>query len=248
MVLEDGESFRDTMAATLSYNGAWIPPFYIRSEYANASKASGRRPEVGKKPVKGMTIPKMKEYADHLDKYVDEASVLVMDRLSSHTSKEIIHYIQAKTCSDGTKKFDVMLLPRKGAFLTSPLDFGFFGYWKGIYHKLDRSTPELKFWAANQAWKQVEVAKIIKFFEGTYLIGTQKESTLRKKLMAQVKSGIPEELEEVWDFYDGWVGGAYDVEGATALREFSFERPKQLLDSDLDGVYWNIWGAQRKKL
>jgi hypothetical protein len=117
VVLEDGESFRDTMAATLSSSGAWIPPFYIRSEYANASKASGRRPEVGKKPVKGMNIPKMKEYADHLDKYVDEPSVLVMDRLSSHTSKEIINYLESKTCSDGTQKFDVLLLPAKGAFL-----------------------------------------------------------------------------------------------------------------------------------
>ncbi len=218
------------MTASLSSEGAWIHPFYIRSEYANASKASGRRPETGKKPVKGMNIPKMKEYADHLDKYVDEPSVLVMDR-----------------CSDGTQKFKPKVLPAKGAFLVSPLDFGFIGYWKGIYHKLDRSTPELKFWAANQAWKQVEVSKVIKFFEGTYLIGKQTEATLRKKLMAQVKSGIPEELGEVWDFYDGWVSGAYDVEGASALREISFEKPKLLLDSDLDGVYWNIWGAHKKK-
>jgi hypothetical protein len=247
VVLEKGETYRDTMAATLGSDGAWIPPFYIRSEYANASKASGRRPEAGKKPVKGMTIQKMKEYADHLDKYVDEPSILVMDRLSSHTSKEIIAYFESKKCSDQRQKFKVMLLPAKGAFLISPLDFGFFGYWKAIYHKLDRSTPELKFWAANQAWKHVETSKVISFFEGTLLVGKQKESTLRKKLMSQVKSGIPEELEEVWDFYDGWVAGSYDVEGASALREISFEKPKQLLDSDLDGVYWNNWGGHRKK-
>ena len=235
------------MAATVRFDGAWIPPFYIRSEYANASKASGRRPESGKKPVKGMTITKMKEYADHLDKFVDEPSTLVLDRLSSHTSREFISYIESKKCSDGRQKFKVVLLPAKGAFLISPLDFGFFGYWKTIYHKLDRSTPELKFWAANQAWKAVEPAKIVIFFEGTFLIGTQKESTLRKKLMSQVKSGITEELEEVWDFYDGWVAGSYDVEGASALRDISFEKPKQLLDSELDGVYWNNWGAHKKK-
>ncbi len=235
------------MAATLGSDGAWIPPFYIRSEYANASKASGRRPEAGKKPVKGMTIPKMKEYADHLDKYIDRPSLLALDRLSSHTSKEVISYFEAKKCSDGSQKFKVELLPPKGAFLVSPLDFGFFGYWKSIYHKLDRSTPELKFWAANQAWKQVGAEKVISFFEGTFLIGNQKESTLRKKLLRQVKSGIPEELEELWDFYDGWVAGSYDVEGAISLREISFEKPKQLLDAELDGVYWNNWGAHMKK-
>ncbi len=235
------------MAATLGSDGAWIPPFYIRSEYANASKASGRRPEAGKKPVKGMTIPKMKEYADHLDKYIDRPSLLALDRLSSHTSKEVISYFEAKKCSDGSQKFKVELLPPKGAFLVSPLDFGFFGYWKSIYHKLDRSTPELKFWAANQAWKQVGAEKVISFFEGTFLIGNQKESTLRKKLLRQVKSGIPEGLEELWDFYDGWVAGSYDVEGANSLREISFEKPKQLLDAELDGVYWNNWGAHMKK-
>ena len=194
-----------------------------------------------------MNKEKMKEYADHIDKYVDEPALLILDRLSSHVSRELIDYIESKKCSDGRQKFKTKLLPAKGAFLISPLDFGFFGYWKSIYHKLDRSTPEQKFWGANQAWKQVESAKVISFFEGTYLIGSQKESTLRKKLMSQVKGGIPEELEEVWDFYDGWVSGAYEVEGATAMREISFEKPKQLLDSDLDGVYWNNWGAQKKQ-
>ncbi len=247
MVSEEGETYRDTMAATLVHDGSWIPPFYIRSEYANASKASGRRPDPGEKPVKGMNIIKMKEYADHLDKYTDEPTVLVLDRLSSHISHEVRDYFESKKCSDGSQKFKIKLLPAKGAFLISPLDFGFFGYWKAIFHKLDRSTPELKFWAANQAWKQVETDKVISFFEGTYLIGSQKESTLRRNLMSHVKGGIPENLEEVWDFYDGWVSGAFKVDGATPPRKITFEKPKQLLDSELDGIYWNNWGAHKKK-
>jgi hypothetical protein len=244
---EEGETYRDTMAATLCSDGSYIPPFYIRSEYANASKASGRRPDPGQKPVKGMNKDKMKEYADHLDRFIDEPTTLVLDRLSSHVSKEVISYFESKLCSDGSQKFKIKLLPAKGAFLISPLDFGFFGYWKAIYHKLDRSTPELKFWAANQAWKQVEPDKIRSFFEGTFLVGSHKESTLRKKLISQVKGGIPEELEEVWDYYDGWVSGAYEVEGASRPRDITFEKPKQLLDSELDGIYWNNWGAHKKK-
>ena len=54
------------MAATLDRDGFWIPPFYIKSQYGNASYASGRRPNPGVKPIKGMTVPKMKEYADHI--------------------------------------------------------------------------------------------------------------------------------------------------------------------------------------
>ncbi len=80
------------MAATLDREGQWTPPFYIKSQYANASYARGRRPAPGKKPIKGMTVQKMKEYADHIEKYTDEPTVLCWDRLSSHKSKEVVSY------------------------------------------------------------------------------------------------------------------------------------------------------------
>jgi hypothetical protein len=236
------------MAATLDYETGWLPPFYIRTQYANASKASGRRPDPNEKAIKGMTVEKMKEYADHISRFVDEPCLLIMDRLSSHKSKEVIDYFESLRCSDGRQKFKILLLPSKSAFLISPLDFGFFGYWKGIYLRYDRSTPELKFWAANQTWKQIDREKAKSFFKACYLTGTHTKDTLRKKLMKHVRSGIPEELEEVWDYYDGWRSGSYSVDGVFAPRELPLEEPKQLLDSELDGLYWNNWGSHGHKL
>jgi len=235
------------MAATLDREGQWIPPFYIKSQYANASYASGRRPAPGKKPIKGMTVQKMKEYADHIEKYTDEPTVLCWDRLSSHKSKEVVSYFESKKCSDGRQKFKTRELPAKGAFLVSPLDFGFFGFWKGKYYKFDRSTPELKFFAANQTWKLITSDQIRQFFIGYFLIGNHSEATLRREMHAQVRSGIPENLEEVWDYYDGWMSGAYDVEGVSAPRTAPLEKPLQLLDSDLNGVYWRNWGPHGHK-
>lgn len=66
MVEETGDSFRDTVALTVRGDGVDIPPFIIKHTYKNASKASGRRCNKDDKPVKGMNIPRMKQYIDHL--------------------------------------------------------------------------------------------------------------------------------------------------------------------------------------
>ena len=152
------------MVATLDSDGNYIKPYYVASHYGNAPKASGRRPEHGVKPIKGMTESIMKEYADFIEKYTDEPTMLVRDRHSAHTSNKVIDYFEAKKCTDGRQKFKIKLLPPKGAFLISPHDFGFFGYWKSKYYALDRSTPESKIRAANQVWKMVETEKIKELF------------------------------------------------------------------------------------
>jgi hypothetical protein len=235
------------MAATLDDQGFWYPPFFIKSQYANASYTSGRRPPLGQKPIKGMTVPKMKEWIDMIDDYVDEPSILLLDRLGAHKSAEVISYIESKTCSDGRKKFKVKLFPAKSAFLISPLDFGFFGYWKPMYYKMDRSTTEMKFAAARKVWKDVEPEAIKRFFAACHFTGTESKQALRDNLMSHVRAGMPESLEEVWDFYDGWKSGAFDVEGVSAPRDVPLEAPTLPLDSDLNGLYWINWGSHGHK-
>jgi hypothetical protein len=237
-----GDSFRDTMVATLDSNGGWVPPLYLKTQSGSASQASGRRPPPGVNAVKGMNNKKMMEYGDHLDRYVDSPTRLLLDRLGAHTSKTVRDYIESKKCTDGRQKFKIFLLPPKSAFLISPLDFGFFGYWKQMYHKFDRSTTSLKFFAANQTWKQVEAAKVVEFFAACHLVGNEREDTLRTELHSLLRSAVPEELEEIWDFYDGWKSGAFRVDGVSAPREAPLIKPIQLEDAALDGVYWTNWG------
>jgi hypothetical protein len=227
------------MAATLVGDGTWIPPFYIKGQVGNASKASGRRPSSGKKANKGMTVTKMIDYIDHVAKYVDRPSVLCMDRLSSHVSKRVITYAESLKCSDGvTQKFKILLLTPKAAFLISPLDMGFFTMFKRAYYKYDRSTYALKIMAANQVWKTISSDKIVNLFNNCGITSKESPKSLHNRIAAQVRSGIPDELEEVWEFYQGWLGGAFNISGATCPRAPPTEHLIVPNDSDLNGQYW----------
>jgi hypothetical protein len=239
VVKEGGDSYRDTMAATLVGDGSYIPPFYIKGQVGNASKASGRRPGQGRKAEKGMSAKKMMEYLDHLDKHVDRPCVLILDRLSAHTSKKVITYGESFKCSDGvTQKFEILFLPPKSSFLISPLDMGFFSMWKREFYKYDRSTYNLKLMAAQQVWKSVESEKIVHLFENCGIISTEAPSKLRERITKLVQSGIPEELEDVWEFYQGWLAGSFDIEGAARPRTSPTESLLIPPDSALDGAYW----------
>jgi hypothetical protein len=102
-------------------DGVDIPPYIFIHTYKNASCASGRRCAAGEVPIKGMDISHMIEYIDYISQYVEEQSLLVMDRLSSHTASEVHHHIDSKVLASGEKMFILILLPPKTAFLMSPL-------------------------------------------------------------------------------------------------------------------------------
>ncbi len=243
MVEETGDTYRDTMVATLLGDGTHLDPFYVESQYANASYASGRRPNPDEKPVKGMNITKMKEYIDHIDAQVDKPKILIWDRLSSHISKVVRDYAHSKKCTDGRQKFDTRLLPAKAAFLISPCDMGFFSMWKSDYYKFDRSTKAFKFAAARQVWKAVDTMKVKNLFINCGLTSKETPKALHKRLLKEVRGGFPEELEDMWDYYDGWLSGAFEVEGARRPRSAPVEKPTQLPDGELNGVYWKNYGA-----
>ena len=176
---------------------------------------------------------------DHVAKYVDMPCVLCMDRLSSHVSKRVITYAESLKCSDGvTQKFKILLLTPKAAFLISPLDMGFFTMFKRAYYKCERSTYALKIMAANQVWKTISSDKIVNLFNNCGITSKESPKSLHNRIAAQVRSGIPEELEEVWEFYQGWLGGAFDISGATRPRAPPTEHLIVPNDSDLNGQYW----------
>ena len=235
------------MVATLSSDGSWLSPLYLKSQSKSASKASGRRVEASAQPLRGMNNLSMKVWADSLDSNVEEPTRLLMDRLSSHTSREVRNYIEAKRCKDGRQKFKVMLLPPKGAFLVSPLDNGFFSYWKSKFYKFDRSTFPLKMAAAKETWKLVDSEDVVAFFRGCYLTGKKREDTLRRELLELVDATIPEELQEHADYHEAWANGSFTVDGISAPRAIPFERPTLPEDDALDGVYWREWGAHGMK-
>ena len=110
-----GDRFRDTAALTVRADGKDLPPFFIKGQVGNASKASGRRPKRGEKAVGGMNIALMKKYAKHIAYYPSEPSLLLLDR-ASHTSKKTIVELEDYLTADGQQMFKVMFIPPKLRF------------------------------------------------------------------------------------------------------------------------------------
>lgn len=138
------------MVVTVRGDGKKFPPYYIMTEYKNASKASGRRPESGKTAVKGMNKQYMKAYIEFLASHVRKPSILLMDRHSSHKSKEVIEYIESFRCVGGEQKLQVKLFPPKSSFLISPCDMGVIAQHKSKFYKFERSTSGLKFFRSRK--------------------------------------------------------------------------------------------------
>jgi hypothetical protein len=242
VVKETGDRFRDTLALTIRGDGVDIPPFFIVHSYKNAPRASGRRCERDEEPVKGINIPRMKQYIDHISQYVTKTSLLVMDRLSSHTSAQIRHYIEAKTLPSGERMFYILLLPAKTAFLISPLDMGAIGAFKAHYHRLDRSTLLKKKNAVKEAWDQVFNDTLLNICRNCGVIGEEPIKSLRQRVLNEVKGLVPEEVEQHLEFYDAWSSGLSHVEGARLGRGVSLEQPLQLPEGNLDGRRWSNFG------
>ena len=246
MVIEQGHSFRDTVALTMRGDGVDIPPFFIRHTYKNASKASGRRCGPDETPVKGMTIPLMKQYIDHVAEYVVEPSLFVMDRLSSHTSREVLSYIRSKQTLDGAQLLIPILLNPKVSFLISPLDMGAIAAFKSYYRGLDRSTLPLKEKAVQEAWDEVSNESLVNICLNCGVVGDEPLESLRTRFMEQVVNQVPEEFEPIMEFYDGWSSGAFKVEGTDRGRGVTTEKPQQLEEAHLSGKYWTKYGQPKK--
>jgi hypothetical protein len=243
VVKEQGDRFRDTLTLTIRGDGVDIPPFFIAHTYKNASRASGRRCDRDEEPVKGMNIPRMKQYIDHISQYVTKTSLLVMDRLSSHTSAQIRRHIESKTLPSGERMFYILLLPAKTAFLISPLDMGAIGAFKAHYHRLDRSTLQKKLNAVQEAWDQVSNESLKNICRNCGVIGEEDIDSLRQRFLKEVAGLVPEQVTQHLDFYDAWSSGHIAVEGAHLGRGVTLEQPLQLPEGYLDGRRWSNFGV-----
>ena len=142
VVEELGDRFRDTMIAVVRADGCKLPPFFIKGQYGNARKDSGRRPAPGAKPVRGVNNANIVQWIAEFMEHIREPSILLWDRLAVHKSKATIEEIESYVFEDGSPAVEVMLLPPQTAFLLSQLDMGGFAEFKKYYYAFDRSTYE----------------------------------------------------------------------------------------------------------
>jgi hypothetical protein len=247
VVQEQGDRFRDTLVLTVRGDGVDIPPFFIRGEYGNASTASGRRPAPGAKPVRGMNIPLMQSYIDHIDGYVEEQSLLLMDRLSSHTSKKVLNYLSTKKTTGGEAKFLPILLEPKTAFLVSPLDMGAIAAFKRRYYRFDRSTLQLKENAAYHAWDQVSNDSLRNIALNCGIVGTESLSSIRRRMEKEVKGGVPDKHHISYQWYESWRTGAVAIAGVPPPRGDPLDVPQQIPAAALDGSYWVTYGGEGRE-
>ena len=243
VVKTSGDRFRDTAALTVRADGKDIPPFLIKGQVGNASKASGRRPKPGHKAVGGMNVALMKKYAKHIAHYPSEPCLLLLDRASSHTSKRTVAELEDYLTPDGQQMFKVMFIPPKAAFLVSPLDNGVIAAFKQHFYRFDRSTFELKKSAAKLGWDAVSNDVIANICRNCGLDPSVPLSTIRENFEKNVHSILPEKLKPFLELYDRWKAGAIVIEGADLGRGVKYSRPVQLDDGTLDGIKWIEWSA-----
>jgi hypothetical protein len=190
-----------------------------------------------------MTIDLMFNYIDHLAEYVEEPSLLLLDRLSSHTSSRVLRYIRSKKTSTGDSLLIPLLLPPKTAFLVSPLDMGAIAAFKSHLYDYERNTLDEKKLAMEQAWREVSNESLKNIWLNCGIVGEEDLETIRGRFMKEVVGEVPEHLEEILDFYDAWKSGTIEVEGAHRGRGVTTERPQQLHEGYLDGVKWTYYGG-----
>jgi hypothetical protein len=237
-VKTSGDRFRDTAALTVRADGKDLPPFCIKGQVGNASKASGRRPKAGEKAVGGMNVDLMKKFANHISHYPSEPCLLLLDRASSHTSKKTIAELEDYLTPDGRQMFTVKLIPPKAAFLVSPLDNGVIAAFKKHFYRYDRSNFELKKSAVKLAWDEVSNESIRNICKNCGLDPSVPLSTIRANFEKNVHGSTPEKLEPCLNLYDQWKAGAIEIEGASLGRGVEYSRPVQLNDGALDGIKW----------
>ena len=63
--------------------------------------------------------------------------------------------------------------------------------------------------------------------------------------MKEVGSLVPAEIEEYLNFYDAWNSGSINIEGAKRHRGVRLDRPGQLPEGLLDGLYWTNYGVNK---
>lgn len=241
VVRTTGDRFRDTAALTVRADGKDIPPFFIKGQVGNASYASGRRPKRGEKAVGGMNVALMKKYAKHISQYPAEPCLLLLDRASSHTSKQTVAELEDYLTPDGRQMFKVLFIPPKAAFLVSPLDNGVIAAFKQRFYTYDRSTFELKKSAAKSAWDSVSNETIAHHCRSCGLDASVSLSTIRKKFEKNVHGFIPKKLKPNLDLFEQWKAGRFRIEGAELGRGVEYSRPAQLDDGTLDGIKWIEW-------
>jgi hypothetical protein len=244
VVQETGDTFRDTVVLTVRGDGKDIPPFLIIHTYRNASYASGRRCPASETPIKGMNNDRMINYIDHISQYVEETSLLLMDRLSSHVSFSVRSHIEGKLLPNGQRMFIPLYFPSKAAFLISPLDMGANAAFKNHFYKYNRSTIQEKISAVYAGWRDVSNDALENIFTNCGIVGNEPIESLRRRFLKDVVGAVPEELEEHADFFEAWKSGAIEVEGATRGRGVTMEAAAQIPEGFLDGVYWTNYGRR----
>ena len=191
-----------------------------------------------------MTSARMIDYIDYISDYVEEPSLLGMDRLSSHTSGAVKGHIESKLTATGDDKFIPEYLPAKTAFLISPLDMGGISTFKSHYYRMDRSTLDLKIRAVYSAWDEVSNESLFNICQNCGVVGEESIDSIRDRFMTEVVGLVPPQHEELLDYYDSWSSGQIDIEGASRGRGVTIEIPQQLEEGHMHGLYWTNYNHQ----
>ena len=156
-VVSDGNHRRDTGVVAISADGR-VLPYFIPHTPQKSKKINGSKVIVQKK-VSGMGLEQMMEWSNDFAKNCEhpERTVLLMDRLRSHTNKSIQNNLE----SHHIKCFH---FPPQGGKLGSVCDNSFFAVLKARLQKMNTSTTEKKREAFFQLCREFPSDMVKKFY------------------------------------------------------------------------------------
>ena len=137
-VLGKGDHRRDTGVVAISADGS-VNSFFIKHVPQRTQTINGQRTIVTR-GVSGMGLSQMDQWVTHFGSTHSEAekSVLLMDRLKSHTNQKIVSRLENEY------NIKVFHFPPQGAKYASVCDNSFFSTLKNRMSKKDTSTTEVK--------------------------------------------------------------------------------------------------------
>ena len=86
---------------------------------------------------------------------------------------------------------------------------------------------------------------MVNIFKNCGLIGDETIPSLRDRFMKEIGFLVPPEIESYRSYYDAWVSGSIEIEGAKLHRGVELTLPGQLPEGYMDGVYWTKFGGNK---
>ena len=231
---------RDTIVACIRGDGKRLGLFWIDHKRKGQQQPLPHQTQISKEDkISGMNLNIMKEWAQYVLQHMNDGDVLILDRLSSHLSKQVKVMFEEKGVN-------YLLLPPKGSLLMSPLDRGFFGVFEKKYryqlNNTSRYKKDRKFNTSVSIYNAIPAHDIVNCFKNCSLDSSSSLAQICKNFEKEMGMIVNHKDQKISEFFELWANGIINIDGVKHQRRWKYNPPMYTKNNNLDGLYWRSWG------